>query len=160
MYRKIKQAIKMEILSDDKHQEILDSEHLNLLSIFYFIFGGLTIFTSFIILAYITIFSAIFTNIPIEDSDIENFPLEIIFYAFAALFIFVFGYGILLIIAGVNIRKKAKRVFSLVVGALAILSFPFGTALGVFSIIVLTRNSVVELYHLEAEREKMSLFSK
>jgi len=148
----------MDILNDDKRQGILDNEHLNLLSIFYFIFGGLTIFTSFIILAYITIFSAIFTNIPIESSDIENFPLEIIFYVFTALFIFVFGYGILLILAGVNIRKKAKRVFSLVVGALAILSFPFGTALGVFSIIVLTRNSVVELYRLEAEREKMSLF--
>ena len=150
----------METLNYDKHQEILDNEHLNLLSIFYFIFGGLTIFTSFIILAYITLFSAIFTNIPMENSDMENFPLEILFYVFAVLFIFVFGYGILLILAGVNIRKKAKRVFSVVVGAMAMLSFPFGTALGVFSIIVLTRNSVVELYRLEAEREKLSLFSE
>ncbi|MEN8120690.1 MAG: hypothetical protein ABFS35_10100 [Bacteroidota bacterium] len=149
----------MKTLKYDKHQEILDNEHLNLLSIFYFIFGGLTIFTSFIILAYITLFSAIFTNIPMDGSDIKDFPLEILFFVFAGLFVFVFGYGILLVIAGVNIRKKAKRVFSLVVGAMALISFPFGTALGVFSIIVLTRNSVLELYRLEAEREKMGLFA-
>ena len=30
----------METLNYDKHQEILDNEHLNLLSIFYFIFGA------------------------------------------------------------------------------------------------------------------------
>ncbi len=148
----------MESLNYDKQQEILDNEHLNLLSIFYFIFGGLTIFGSFIILAYITLFSAIFSNIPLDGSDIEELPLDILFFVFAALFIFVFTYGIFLIIAGINIRKKVKRVFSIVIGALAIMSFPFGTALGVFSIIVLTRNSVVELYRLEAEREKMSLF--
>jgi len=150
----------METLNYNKQQEILDNEHLNLLSIFYFIFGGLTIFTSFIILAYITLFSAIFTNIPMDDSDIEDFPLEILFYVFAALFLFVFVYGILLIIAGINLRKKTKRIFSLVVGCMALISFPFGTALGVFSIIVLTRNSVLELYSLEAEREKMSLFGE
>ena len=148
----------METLNYDKQQEIVDNEHLNLLSIFYFIFGGLTIFTSFIILAYITLFSAIFTNLPINGSDIEEFPVGIISLVFAGLFILVFAYGVLLIIAGVNIRKKDKRVFSLVIGALAITSFPFGTALGVFSIIVLTRNSVIELYRLEAEREKISLF--
>lgn len=148
----------METLNYDGHQEILDNEHLNLLSIFYFIFGGLTIFTSFIILVYITLFSAIFTNIPLEGSDIEDFPFEILFFVFAGLFLLVFGYGILLIIAGINIRKKAKRVFSLIIGAMALISFPFGTAMGVFSIIVLTRNSVIELYSLEAEREKMSLF--
>jgi len=95
-----------------------------------------------------------------DDSDIEDFPLEILFYVFAALFLFVFVYGILLIIAGINLRKKTKRIFSLVVGCMALISFPFGTALGVFSIIVLTRNSVLELYSLEAEREKMSLFGE
>ncbi len=150
----------METLKYDKQQEIVDNEHLNLLSIFYFIFGGLTIFGSFIILAYIVLFSAVFTNIPIDNSDFENFPLEILFYVFAGLFFLVFAYGILLIIAGVNIRKKEKRVFSLVIGAMAMLSFPFGTALGVFGIIVFTRKSVIELYRLEAERERMSLFSE
>jgi len=150
----------METLNYDKQHQIVDNEHLNLLSIFYFIFGGLTIFGSFIILAYIVLFSAVFTNIPMDGSDFENFPLEILFSIFAGLFIFVFAYGVLLIIAGVNIRKKEKRVFTLVIGAMAILSFPFGTALGVFAIIVLSRNSVVELYRLEAERERMSLFNE
>ncbi len=150
----------METLKYDSQQEIVDNEHLNLLSIFYFIFGGLTLFTSFILLAYITIFSAIFSNIPINDSDLGEFPLDILFYIVTGIFIFIFAYGILLIIAGVNIRKKTNRIFSLITGSIAIMSFPFGTALGVFSIIVLTRNSVAELYSLEAEREKLSLFKE
>ncbi|OQY04868.1 MAG: hypothetical protein B6I20_02215 [Bacteroidetes bacterium 4572_117] len=148
----------MEVINKEGRQGILDEEHLNLLSIFYFIFGGLSIFSSFIILVYLTLFSAIFTKLPIKNNDIEDFPFEILFSVFVALFLFVFVYGILLIVAGVNIRKKTKRVFSLVIGAMAMLSFPLGTALGVFSIIVFTRSSVVELYRLEAEREKLSLF--
>jgi hypothetical protein len=37
-------------------------------------------------------------------------------------------------------------MFSLVVTGITCLSFPFGTALGVFTIIVLTRGSVRQLY--------------
>jgi len=150
----------MGTLNYDREQEIIDNEHLNLLSIFYFIFGGLSILGSFFVLAYIFLIGSIFSSIPVESSDFENVPISIIFYIALGIFAFILIYGILLIIAGTSIRKKTNRIFSLIVGCIAVASFPLGTALGVFSIIVFTRNSVVDLYRLEAERERMSLFGE
>ena len=63
----------METLNYNKHQEIIDNEHLNLLSVFYFVYGGLAILVSFIVLGYIGLFSTIFSNIP-DNSDIETLP--------------------------------------------------------------------------------------
>ena len=147
----------METINYDKHREIVDNEHLNLLSIFYFIYGGLVIFGSFVVLGYIGFFSTIFSNF--NSSDFDNFPVMTFFYIAVAIFVFIFVYGLMLILAGTYIRKKTKRIFSLVIGCIAMISLPIGTALGVFAIVVFTKASVVELYRLEAEREKMSLFS-
>ena len=148
----------METINYDKHQEIVDNEHLNLLSIFYFIYGGMVILGSFVVLGYITLFSTIFSNIPVESSDFEKVPIMGFFYIALAIFAFIFIYGITLILAGIYIRKKTNRIFSLIIGAIALISFPIGTTLGVFAIVVFTRASVIELYRLEAEGERMSLF--
>ena len=42
--------------------------------------------------------------------------------------------------------RRQHRMFSMVVGGLNCLQIPFGTALGVFTILVLSRDSVQELY--------------
>ncbi len=59
-----------------------------------------------------------------------------------------------LAIAGANIlsgwflRRKTHRVFSLVVAGLDCLQVPYGTVLGVFTILVLTRASVQHTYEI------------
>ena len=55
----------------------------------------------------------------------------------------------LMIYSGLSIAARRRRVFSLVVAGVMCLSFPIGTALGVFTIIVLVRDSVRAKY-LEA----------
>jgi len=54
-------------------------------------------------------------------------------------------YGILLIIAGGKLRKQRAYGFCFFVGILDLLTFP-GIVLGIFTLIVLTRPTVKELF--------------
>jgi hypothetical protein len=60
----------------------------------------------------------------------------------------VLGWAVagLMIYSGLSIAARRRRVFSLVVAGVMCLSFPLGTALGVFTIIVLVRDSVRAKY--------------
>ncbi len=53
---------------------------------------------------------------------------------------------ILHLFAAAGLKKRSRYTLILVVSGLACLSFPLGTALGVFSIIVLMRPSVKALF--------------
>ena len=71
--------------------------------------------------------------------------------AFFAVFYLIAG--VMLVAAGVGnilsanfMRKRKYRAFSFVVACLNCLQIPFGTALGVFTIIVLSRDSVRAQY--------------
>jgi len=73
------------------------------------------------------------------------------FFALFKWFYLVFG--ILLVTAGIGnllsslfLRKKKNRTFSLIVAGINCVQFPFGTGLGVFTFVVLLRDSVRELY--------------
>jgi hypothetical protein len=46
--------------------------------------------------------------------------------------------------------KRRGRIFSLIVAGLNCLCFPFGTVLGVFTFVILLRDSVVEVYEAAA----------
>jgi hypothetical protein len=50
------------------------------------------------------------------------------------------------ILSGRFIAKRRRKLFSLIVAGLSCLSFPLGTALGVFTFIVLLRDTIPELY--------------
>jgi hypothetical protein len=54
--------------------------------------------------------------------------------------------GVLTILAGRNIALRRKRTFSLIMGCINCALFPFGTVLGVFDVILLTRDDVRALY--------------
>ena len=130
-----------------KTQEYANNEHLNLLSIFCFIFGGLTIFASFILLIYVGILSFFINNSETNNNiNFSDFPIGIIYGVLIALFFVVVILGVLFIIAGLKMRKKQNRVFSMVIGIIAMISFPLGTVLGVFSIIILSKDSVIRQY--------------
>ena len=54
--------------------------------------------------------------------------------------------GVLNLISGLCLRARKGRTFSLVVAGINCLHIPLGTVLGVFTITVLMRDSVRELY--------------
>jgi hypothetical protein len=136
-------------------QQIIDAEHIKLLSIFHFVVAGLSLLGIGFLLVHYLFMSAVFSNPAIWKSNPNTPPppqgflkVFVWFYFFmGALFMTVF---ILNLLSGCFLRQRTHRTFSIVVGALDCLQIPFGTVLGVFTIIVLARDSVRKLYAVEA----------
>jgi hypothetical protein len=61
--------------------------------------------------------------------------------------------AVLNLISGAALLKRKWRMFSIVVAALNCLHMPLGTVLGAFTIIVLLRDSVREVYEAQPSPE-------
>ncbi|MFI5175637.1 MAG: hypothetical protein ACHQKY_12310 [Terriglobia bacterium] len=131
---------------DDLRQQIRDEEHLRLLSIGYWISGATTAFFSLFALIYVAM-GWMIVHLP---SGSQQPPPKII-----GLFIAVFGLGFFLtlivlaglkVYAGLCLKRRRVRWFCMAVAAVSCLGIPYGTVLGVFSFIVLTRPSVAALF--------------
>ena len=127
-----------------------DEQHLNLLSIFHYI---------------VALFSALFACFPIlhltigilmltggfEKVPNDEFPATI----FGLMFILVPGliiilgwaFAVCLFIAGRYLARRKHYMYCLVMACISCIFIPFGTVLGVFTIIVLMRSSVKELFN-------------
>ena len=134
-------------------QEIIDGEHLKLLSVFHYVKGALTILTSsFFIFHFIffALFSTLAANPEFAGEEFgSEFPAAI-FTVFTILFgVFILLgiiFGILQIMSGVFIKKRKNRIFSFIIAIVELIFIPYGTILGVLTIIVLQRDSVKNLY--------------
>ena len=134
---------------DNERARIRDDEHLKLLSIFHFVVGGLALLGIAFLCVHYLIFSQIFMHperwqIKGPMPPVEFFKVFIWFYFFMGI-IFVTA-SILNILSGIFLRQRRHRIFSIVVASLNCLHVPFGTVLGVFTIIALVRDSVRQSY--------------
>jgi len=130
-------------------QRKIDAEHLKLLAIFHFVLAGLALLgIGFLVLHY-TLMSSLFDSKMWQGQKGNPPPQE--FFRIFKWFYVVFG-GLLIIgsianlLSGLWIRARKYRMFLLVVAGINCIQIPFGTTLGVFTIIVLMRDSVRELY--------------
>src|SRR6266581_2837394 len=123
-----------------------DKEHLRLLAIFHYIVAGLAAFFSFFPLLYTTI-GAIFIFVARHGTPKpgEDLPPEFLGWIFVGLGSFLFLLGITMaiciLIAGRCLSRRKYYSFTLVMACIECLFIPFGTILGVFTIIVLSRES-------------------
>jgi hypothetical protein len=132
-------------------QKKRDREHLKLLSIFHFVFAGLALVVMGFLCLHYFVIHTIFSNPDMWKTQKDSMPPPKAFLdAFVWFYVFM---GVILltglvlnVLSGLFLRQKRHRVFSLVIGGLNCLQIPFGTALGVFTIVVLGRESVRELY--------------
>ncbi len=144
-----------------ERQQIVDDEHIKLLSIFHFVIAGLAFCgIAFLILHYFMM-STVFSNPDIWKSQKDAPPLpKDLLKAFVWFYIFlglIFGVaGTLNCLSGLFLHKRRHRIFSIVVGGLNCLQIPFGTLLGVFTILVLSRNSVREKYAVPMKFDRPS----
>ena len=128
-----------------------DKEHLRLLAIFHYVVAGLAALFSFFPLLYTTV-GAIFifaarhgTPKPGEEPPPE-FIGWILAIVGSLLFLLGVAIAICILIAGRSLAKRTRYWFALVVACIECLFIPFGTILGVFTIIVLSRESVKALF--------------
>ena len=131
-------------------QEIIDNEHLRVLSIVHYVLGGLHAALSCILIFHfilglvIAIAPHLFGNGPGQAPPTF---VGLFISAFAGCFMLLgWLFGGLTIYSGLCIQRRQHRTFSLVMAVVNCLSIPFGTALGIFTILVLSRESVRRLY--------------
>ncbi len=125
-----------------------DEEHLKLLSIFHYVWGGLTAcgccFGGFYALLGGGFMAAAGQN------QGQGAPPAFFGGIFLVVGIFIAllagTMSVLTILAGRNLARRTNYIFCLVIAAITCVSFPFGTALGVFTIVVLQRPTVKQMF--------------
>lgn len=130
-----------------------DREHLRLLAAFHFVGAGLSLLgTGFLALHY-SIFALVFSNPEMWEESKNPPPQEFIelfstvfvwFYLVAA--VFMVAFLVLNLLGGFFLLKRRHRTFCMVVAGCNCLHIPLGTILGVFTIVVLNRESVRALF--------------
>ena len=123
-----------------------DSEHLKLLAIFHYVVAGIT--ALFACIPFLHFFMGLaLTTGAFPDTDPEAQAVGIFIMVFAGLFI-VAGWTLAALIAfsGRNLQTRRRYTFCLVMAGVECIFMPFGTVLGVFTIIVLMRDSVKLLF--------------
>jgi hypothetical protein len=131
-------------------QVTVDDNHLRLLAIFHYVWGGLIALGSSIALIHVTLGIVMLAN-PAAFNSPGQPPAP----AFMGWMFLLIGGAILLIgwtLGGITIYSgrclKYRRgyLFSLILAGLHCLSFPLGTVLGIFTFVVLLRPSVKAEY--------------
>jgi hypothetical protein len=123
-----------------------DLEQLRILSILHYVMAGITVLFSFFGLAYVAM-GIFITSGGFEGHRSEDRMVGWFIMAFGTVaFLAALALATAMFMAARSISRRTRHTFCVVVAALSCLFFPFGTALGVFSLIVLTRSSVKALF--------------
>lgn len=120
-----------------------DEQYLKLLSVFHYVVGGLAACFACIPLIHLSIGIAMLVGAIDDAPEFVGALLVLI-----AMFAMLIGWtlAVFIIIAGRCLAKRKRYMFCLVMAAISCIFMPFGTVLGVFTIIVLMRPSVKELF--------------
>src|SRR6266849_3723467 len=129
-----------------------DLEHLRLLAIFHYVVAALGALVSLIPVIHLVIGVAIVTGrLPEPKSGAVPAAIGWLFITIAIVFISCgLAFATCLAAAGRFLARRKHYMYCLVMAALACALMPFGTVLGVFTIIVLQRDSVKRLFGREA----------
>ncbi|HXU31101.1 MAG TPA: hypothetical protein VN851_11035 [Thermoanaerobaculia bacterium] len=126
-----------------------DREHLRLLSIFHYVVAGFAAMFACLPLVHLAIGLA-FLSGKIEGTqgpDDGGRLVGGVLVALASVFLLL-GWTLvaLLVLAGRSLARHRRYTFCLVMAAISCAFMPFGTVLGVFTLIVLLRPGVKELF--------------
>ena len=134
-----------------RDQRKVDADHLKLLAIFHFVGAGLALLGLLFLFAHYSFMHFFLTNPKmLEGSKGGGPPPAEIFSILRWIYLFFGGWLVgcfsLNVLAGFALRARKHRTFTLVVAGLNCVHMPMGSVLGVFTIVVLLRDSVRELY--------------
>jgi hypothetical protein len=127
-----------------------DVEHLRMLAIFHFVSAGLALAGLAFLALHYSVMQAVFAD-PEMFKNVKGGPPPQEFFAFMKIFYavgsiwFVLS-GVSNLMSAIYMRRRTHRVFSMVVAGFNCLYMPLGTLLGVFTFVVLGRDSVIAMY--------------
>jgi hypothetical protein len=123
-----------------------DESNLNLLSTFHYVVGGLVAAFSCIFLIHVGLGIAMLAG----AFGIKGGPpafVGVIFIVIGAVVVLMgWTLAVLLFVAASKLKKRKSRTFCIVIAALECFWMPFGTILGVFTLVMLTKDSVKALF--------------
>ena len=123
-----------------------DLEHLRLLSIFHFVLAGLLALASAFPLIYLAIGVAAWSG-EFGSGHREDQFMGSLFVSFGALgFLCALGLATAVFLAGRYLRDRRRRTYCLVVAGAECIFSPLGTVLGIFTILILVKDGVRELF--------------
>ena len=128
-----------------------DSRQLDLLATFHYVVGGvMALFSCF---PFIHVFMGLaialgkFGEIAGESPQSGDTVFGWIFVVMGSIFILLgWAVSICIIIAGRKLRQRKSRMYCMVVAGIECMFMPFGTVLGVFTLIALNKDSIKETY--------------
>ena len=131
-------------------QNAQDIAHLDLLGVFHYVVAGISALFSLLPVIHLLMGLAMVTGyFPIHSKPGEPDPALFgwFFVAFASLFILCgLTFSALLAYAGRCLRQRRRYTYCIVMAAISCAFMPFGTVLGVFTLIVLTKPTVKPLF--------------
>ena len=129
-----------------------DEEHLRLLTMFHYVYAGLKALFACVPIIHVGLGILMLTgHFPPGPQSVPGVPVMVgmgsLFVILGVLFI-VFGWvqAALVFAAGRCLAARRRLVFCQVVAGLMCISIPLGTALGAFTLVVLSRPSVKEYF--------------
>lgn len=146
-------------------QLVKDKEHLRLLAILHYVMAGLNALGIVFLVIHYFFMKKMMMFVEAEaaraqaaaaasGSAVPGLPVGVMDEAMQGLMIlYIIGalmtvaFVIANIVAGRFLAKAKGRVYCMVISALNCLFIPLGTLLGIFTFVVLCRNSVVQFYH-------------
>ena len=138
------------ILSENNEACMDDNERqMSLLVTFHYVVGGVGALFACLPLLHLLFGIAMLTGI-FPGGQEENAPPVFVGIMFAVIggFFFLFGQAVswCIIYSGFQLKKKRKYLFSFIIACVMCIFIPFGTILGIFTIIVLSKEPVKMMY--------------
>jgi hypothetical protein len=127
-------------------QESQDLQHIKLLSIFHYVLAAMIFFMGCFPFIHFFMGLALAADwFPNTDAAADTVGIVLMAVA-ATLILAAWTLAIFVLFAGRCLSKRIHYTYCLVMAAIVCLFMPFGTVLGVFTIIVLMRPSVKPLF--------------
>jgi hypothetical protein len=125
-----------------------DEGHLDLLAIFHYVVGGLAMLFGCFPIIHLVLGILMLAG-ALDDGRGQPPPpvVGLIFIIMAAIAILLmWTLGLCIILAGQRLKARRSYTFCFIIAAIGCVFMPFGTVLGVFTIIVLSRPTVKPLF--------------
>jgi hypothetical protein len=130
-----------------------DIQHLRYLAIGHYIGAAIIAVLACLPLIQFSVGLIFLFNLP-APPDGDLFPMQLFGLMFAliggAAVLCGWAFAALIFVAGRSLAARKRHVFCIVIAAICCAFFPFGTALGVFTILVLSRPAVKAMFQQQA----------